>query len=280
VKVVALVFLAGAACASRPDPGSGQTLKPSQSWTADLDVPKLNVECDQGRAPACELLAQRFDTNQPDEPANPAFVSYYLTRACELGSVEICGWLGQAYLTGTTVPRDMARATSLFSQACAKGIANACEDLGDSYRNGWGADRDLPRAKDAYQQACARGSVVACARALASAVPDDEDDRWMAAGATVCPVHKVPLMEDRVPIVHGLGSPSRQAAERERGLPFVMQYAPAPCMETMDMPQTGRVLFCPECRRARDASLWHPGDGRPQRAVQHRVAADGAAPRR
>jgi hypothetical protein len=83
------------------------------------------------------------------------------------------------------------------------------------------------------------------------------DYRWLHGGKEhTCPVHGVAMLEDRVPIVYGMGSNHDQIVDKTDGAPFANTYVPAGCM--VDDPKAAWVYYCPECRRRKDALSWHP----------------------
>ncbi len=97
------------------------------------------------------------------------------------GRAASCVALGDMYLAGKGVTRDVDKAAMLFERACEardaggcdkarqiyqencdKGVAPACSMLGRMYLEGFGVPEDLGRAATIYQKACDLGHAVDC----------------------------------------------------------------------------------------------------------------------
>jgi TPR repeat protein len=63
-------------------------------------------------------------------------------EAAKAGDINAMTDLGNRYLMGSAVPRDIGRARVLYEAAAAKGQANAASTLGQIYWNGDGVPRD------------------------------------------------------------------------------------------------------------------------------------------
>lgn len=126
---------------------------------------------------------------KPVEPATPAPKTRLeqLTEACEKGTLEACGSLGQSYFDGRDAPKDDARAIPLLRTACDGGVPSACNTLGEAFRI-----QDPSLASMYYTTGCDKGSgkVRACVGLAAqlldgSGVPKDEP-RGRAILETAC----------------------------------------------------------------------------------------------
>lgn len=70
--------------------------------------------------------------------------------------------LGEAYISGDGVPRDMAKARQILEGACSGGYAPACFNLGIMYREGVDTPQDVAVARARFRQGCDLGYQTAC----------------------------------------------------------------------------------------------------------------------
>ena len=84
-----------------------------------------------------------------------------------------------------------------------------------------------------------------------------------------CPLHHTRLREGVVPIRYGKGEEDEAIQDERDGTPYAMTYVAGGCGMDKGDPQWARVFFCERCRA-----------DKARRAVQMRVAADGAGPLR
>lgn len=66
------------------------------------------------------------------------------------------------YRDADGVTRDGAEAASLYERACELGVLWGCAFLGDLQRRGTGVPRDVEAACDAYKRACDNGLDQVC----------------------------------------------------------------------------------------------------------------------
>ena len=78
------------------------------------------------------------------------------SRAGWLGSAGGCGNLGHMLEVGDEIPKDVARAVSLYNKACDAKWFPACRYLGDLYWLGKNAKEDRARAASFFQVACGK----------------------------------------------------------------------------------------------------------------------------
>ncbi len=265
-----LFSVAALGCGVRPRPA---TTGPSPT----VSIAELKTDCDRGRWRACEILASCysvgacFGNGPPQVYVDRRLSVSYVARACDLGHLDACAAIGAIGLTGHGLVRARAAFQSIV-MSCDRGSSAGCGYLADAYENGWGTDIDLDKARAAYGKECAMDSTgcqgisepcavntSACeARNWVRSRPT-ADYRWRRAGnSRTCPIHGVAMLEDRVPIVHGLGSGFGQSLDEKEGAPFANTHVPAGCMTTTDSPKAAWVYYCPECRRRKDALAWHP----------------------
>ncbi|HJX66647.1 MAG TPA: tetratricopeptide repeat protein [Polyangia bacterium] len=77
-----------------------------------------------------------------------------LKQACNGGIQSDCVRLGELYADGRGVPRDEARAASLYEQACNSGKMHGCFLLAKACLNGKGISKDEARSASLFQQVC------------------------------------------------------------------------------------------------------------------------------
>lgn len=265
-----LVSVAALGCGVRSRPA---TTGPSPT----VSIAELKADCDRGRRGACEMLASCysvgacFGNGPPQVYVDRRLSGSYVARACDLGHLDACAAIGASGLTGHGLVRARA-AFQITVMSCERGSSAGCGYLADAYENGWATDIDLDKARAAYGKQCAIDST-ACqgisepcavntmgceARDWVRSRPTAEYRWWRAGNNRTCPIHGVAMLEDRVPIVHGLGSQFGQSLDEKEGAPFANAYVPEGCMTTIDSPRAAWVYYCPECRRRKDALAWHP----------------------
>ncbi len=83
-------------------------------------------------------------------------------QACADGNAVACSALGFVYEEGLGVPKDAARAATLYRQACDQGNALGCLNLGRLNEEGLGVSKDLARAALLYERACDGRSALGC----------------------------------------------------------------------------------------------------------------------
>ena len=83
-------------------------------------------------------------------------------KGCAAGDMTSCVNLGVSYKDGLGVPKDPARALTLFEQACTAKQLDGCFYTAIAYHAGDGAPIDLKRAIRSYELACYYGSARGC----------------------------------------------------------------------------------------------------------------------
>lgn len=112
----------------------------------------------------------------------------WFERAAKQGATTATRLLGRAYLTGTGVPRDAARARGYYEAALAGGDENAAGTLGEIHANGDGVPRDRARATELFRRGARFGdprAQASLALALREGASSDaaESLRWFKAAA-------------------------------------------------------------------------------------------------
>ncbi|TCK02896.1 tetratricopeptide repeat protein [Phorcysia thermohydrogeniphila] len=81
-----------------------------------------------------------------------------LEASCKTGNQESCASLGEFYMNGWEVKRDLDKAYQLLSKACSEGIALGCSDIGIMYMEGLKFSKDPKKALKFFLKACNRNS--------------------------------------------------------------------------------------------------------------------------
>jgi TPR repeat protein len=87
-----------------------------------------------------------------------------LENNCNAGGPDACFKLGTMFARGKDVPKDNARASSLFQKSCDGGFSEGCTKLGTNYEFGHGVQEDPTRAFTLWEKACAGGSTSGCGK--------------------------------------------------------------------------------------------------------------------
>jgi hypothetical protein len=277
--------------------GCGVRSRPATRGSSPtVSIAELKTDCDRGRSGACEMLATCysvgacFGNGPPQVYVDRRLSGSYVARACELGHLDACAAVGAVGLTGHGLARAQA-AFHMIVMICERGSSAGCGHLADAYENGWGTSIDLDKARAAYGKQCAidstecQGISEPCsvntsgceARERVRSRPTADYRSWRAGTDRSCPIHGVAMLEDRVPIVHGLGSERAQRLDEQEGAPFANTYVPAGCMSSIESPKAAWVYYCPECRRRKHALAWHPPNEPPILYPQSTGSAAGGA---
>lgn len=84
-----------------------------------------------------------------------------LTTACEGNSRTACKKLGDAYLKGTGVPRDVTEGRRHYAKSCELRLISACNRAGALFA-ATGRNSDARKARRYYERACDAGRAPAC----------------------------------------------------------------------------------------------------------------------
>ncbi|WP_323035974.1 tetratricopeptide repeat protein [Pararhodobacter sp.] len=119
----------------------------------------LSELCRSGWPMACTDMAQQQELRGSESETE---IAATLGFACEGGDLLGCSLLGFRYEIELGVPRDMARARSLYALACDGGEVHGCANLGEVYRAGLGVVQDIPEAARLFGLACDGNDPFAC----------------------------------------------------------------------------------------------------------------------
>lgn len=117
--------------------------------------------CDAGSVEACGALGEMYSTGQ-GVTANGKIAAPMLAKACDAGIAKACGALGGLYDRGNGVTANKALAFKLYDVACSRSVMASCHRLGNLYESGEGAGQDFARAAALYQGACTAGVADGC----------------------------------------------------------------------------------------------------------------------
>ncbi|MCU0831684.1 MAG: sel1 repeat family protein [Rhizobiaceae bacterium] len=122
----------------------------------------LERVADTGESDAMRSLARFWRTTGVNGPDMQAAVRWS-EQAADAGVVSELVWLGNAYRTGSVVPRDDARSLALFERALALDPTNSAATIavGQAYLNGIGTPADPKRAFAFFERAADRGDTEA-----------------------------------------------------------------------------------------------------------------------
>lgn len=118
----------------------------------------LVEECTAGRGSSCSSLAA---LHAKGETADFKQAFHYAQLACNAGDVQGCGYLGDMYLVGAGVDRDVHGAQVALERACTGKIMRACFNLASLYADA-SVLNDPTKAAELNQRACDGGDADAC----------------------------------------------------------------------------------------------------------------------
>jgi hypothetical protein len=98
----------------------------------------LRQDAENGNAQDQVYVAVWYLTGKEGYPKDPAEGAKWLRRSADQGNAEGENMLGQLYVSGTGVDRDLTQAVSWFQKAAAQGEPHACASLGRAYEKGVG----------------------------------------------------------------------------------------------------------------------------------------------
>jgi TPR repeat protein len=112
----------------------------------------LGRACDLGQSQGCLALVQFVLRDG----------GAVLRRSCDKADGASCFILGSLYHNGDGIPKDDARALTLFRQSCANGWWRGCGRLGESYLWGEGTAIDTDKAVENFEKACQGRHAASC----------------------------------------------------------------------------------------------------------------------
>ena len=119
------------------------------------NLPDCEAQCVKGSMGSCAIAGRSYELGR-GVPVDLARAKTLLTRACEGGSAQGCGRLGEVRLL-EGAPAD---ARALFDKSCASGWLGGCESLGQSALSAPGAKVDVLTL---FKRACIGGNYDSCA---------------------------------------------------------------------------------------------------------------------
>jgi TPR repeat protein len=132
--------------------------------------------CSNGDAHACGYMSQAALVGSGVPRSADKFISY-ATKGCEGNDGRSCAMLAVGYFQSVGLPKDWSKAAEYNDKACLYGYSVGCNSLGLAYRDGHGVEQDPARAAALFAQACDGGSALGCLSlaqgSLDGMVPDD-----------------------------------------------------------------------------------------------------------
>jgi TPR repeat protein len=130
----------------------------------NLRAQALAIRCEKNVSSACLALGFSYDTTKDGLATDHATAARLYQKACDLGHATGCANLGNSYLHGNGVRRDLHRGLELAGAGCERGVREGCWDVGDAFEHNDGV-RDLARALEYHQKGCEQGYEPSCAAA-------------------------------------------------------------------------------------------------------------------
>jgi TPR repeat protein len=125
----------------------------------------LRRSCETGNfAKACGLLASIYEPEQHGGRF-VRLHQQYAERACDLatdGGGYYCWTAALNYTPPGPLPTDWRKVRQYSEKGCWLGDGNSCGTLGEVFLRGNGVVKDLSRAKKLFTAACQRGDPVSC----------------------------------------------------------------------------------------------------------------------
>lgn len=131
----------------------------SSAFADDLAV--LQADCDAGKARSCDDLGSAYLFGTGVEKDGARAVTFF-AKACDLGEGFSCTNAAMTYEFGEGVPVDLALAAAFNAKACENGHPKGCFKAGVAYAEGKGVPQDLPKAIAAFQKDCDIGNTKSC----------------------------------------------------------------------------------------------------------------------
>jgi TPR repeat protein len=124
---------------------------------ASLAVARFQRACDADKSPeagaGCRELGNQYMDGKGVERNVERGMALY-QQGCKLGDASACFGLMNLHRQGTHVPKSDLQANRVLDEACRAGVAEACAWLGDAYGGGVGVAKSAPQAIELYRKAC------------------------------------------------------------------------------------------------------------------------------
>src|SRR6266851_2876439 len=117
-------------------------------------IPQLADACVRGSGGSCRIVGDKYLKGSGVPKDVNAAIAYY-TRGC-FTDPDSCVALGVLRLEGREVPKNESEALALFRNACSRGSWNGCSDLGMMYQKGQGGVADPAFGADLFRKGCER----------------------------------------------------------------------------------------------------------------------------
>ncbi len=127
------------------------------------DVTICERECSGGSGDRCRRLAATYALGR-GVPRDEARAATLYDGACKMDDAPACVFAGRAHEYAHGVPKDDGKAARLYARACELKWPAGCYNLAIMVENGRGVPQDHAKARDLYQLACGAGAKQACER--------------------------------------------------------------------------------------------------------------------
>src|SRR6266851_878630 len=117
-------------------------------------IPQLADACVRGSGGSCRIVGDKYLKGSGVPKDVNAAIAYY-TRGC-FTDPDSCVALGVLRLEGREVPKNESEALALFRNACSRGSWNGCSDLGMMYQKGQGGVADPAFGADLFRKGSER----------------------------------------------------------------------------------------------------------------------------
>ncbi len=121
----------------------------------------LSKACDEGSIEGCGSLGDVYANKKYSKHDDFKAVKLF-DKACTGGNLLSCNNLGLMVVQGKGTFKDYAKAKKLFEKSCDKNIGAGCHNLGLIYQHGLGVLKDNDKAKELSKKACTMGYQPAC----------------------------------------------------------------------------------------------------------------------
>jgi len=116
--------------------------------------------CDLGSRSGCHDVAQMYLFSRNAKEHELAIE--LLRKGCTAQFGPSCGVLGEAYLEGRRVPKDISQAAIYLEKACDLDVLSVCSKVAKFYDYGTGVTRDIDKATRLYKKSCTPRFQVSC----------------------------------------------------------------------------------------------------------------------
>lgn len=144
----------------RPASAAGPETAATASGSTNDWAPAAAKACEAGTAGACAALASAYESGN-GVPKDPARALSLYEKACDLSELRACAYAASLKFPAGDLPKDVAGATRLASKACDGGTLVGCTTLAFILMNS-PTPQDPARVRALLEKACSGGEPNAC----------------------------------------------------------------------------------------------------------------------